>query len=62
VSDQLDLFHQPADAPATDDCPEAAYEISGEPPKLQRTQLTELPGTTWEDMFAGPPSRTRSAA
>jgi hypothetical protein len=28
----------------------------------QHTQLTELPGTTWEDMFAGPPSRTRSAA
>jgi hypothetical protein len=61
VSDQLDLFHQPDEPPAPSAPPPAPAADVAEP-EPPRTQLTELPGTTWEDMFAGPSSRTRSAA
>lgn len=57
---QLDLFRQPIDPVAdsyTDPDPEPQPST---PPS--HTQLTELPGTTFEDIFAGPPSRARSAA
>ena len=57
MTGQLDLFHQPIEPePAPDPDPEP------QPSTPRRTQLTELPGETFEDMFAGPPSRTREDA
>ena len=58
IEEQLDLFRQPID-PVADTGPDPEPQPSTPP---RRTQLTELPGETFEDLFAGPPSRTRRDA
>lgn len=54
--EQLDLFAPEQD---THEPHPGGYD---EPQAERVYQLTELPGTTFEDIFAGPPSRTRNAA
>lgn len=41
MNDQLDIFREPAPEPRDDD----------EPDEVIVVQLTELPGTTFEDIF-----------
>jgi hypothetical protein len=47
VTEQLDLFRQPVE-PAVDPDPEPQPTV---PPR--KTQISELPGETFEDIFRG---------